>query len=201
MLRFFGRNILTGLATILPFVLTFYLLYWFVVSMESALGSLIRMLIPDELYRPGMGVVTGLVVIFLIGLLMHAYVVQRLFDMGEQLFYRMPFIRSVYRAIREFIDYFSPATKREFEQVVSVSIGDTGMEVIGFVTQAIPEQLPEDFRGNDSALVYIPLSYMIGGYAVLIPRSALRPLKMSMDEAMRFTLTAGVTGTYREKPR
>ena len=85
--------------------------------------------------------------------------------------------------------------------MVSVSIGDTGMEVIGFVTQAIPEQLPEDFRGNDSALVYIPLSYMIGGYAVLIPRSALRPLKMSMDEAMRFTLTAGVTGTYREKPR
>jgi uncharacterized membrane protein len=37
------------------------------------------------------------------------------------------------------------------------------------------------------------MSYMIGGFAVLMPRSALRPLNMSMDEAMRFILTAGVT--------
>jgi uncharacterized membrane protein len=39
------------------------------------------------------------------------------------------------------------------------------------------------------------LSYMIGGYTVLIPRSSVRPLDMSMEEALRFTLTAGVTGT------
>ncbi|MDH5470579.1 MAG: hypothetical protein OEX75_08300, partial [Gammaproteobacteria bacterium] len=46
----------------------------------------------------------------------------------------------------------------------------------------------------DNVLVYLPLSYMIGGYAVLMPRSAIRPVDMSMEEAMRFTLTAGVTG-------
>jgi uncharacterized membrane protein len=194
MLRFFGRNVLTGLVTILPLTLTFYILYWLVVSSESALGSLIRMVLPDDLYRPGMGVVAGLAVIFIIGLLMHAYVVQRLFAMGEQLFYRMPMIRTVYRAIRDFIDYFSPSAKREFDQVVAVSIGNTGMEVIGFVTQAEPAQLPEDFRGDDCVLVYIPLSYMIGGYTLLTPRQAIRPLAMSMDAAMRFTLTAGVTG-------
>jgi uncharacterized membrane protein len=56
------------------------------------------------------------------------------------------------------------------------------------------ENLPEGFRAEDSVLVYLPLSYMIGGYAVLIPRSAIRPVDMSMEEAMRFTLTAGVTG-------
>jgi len=47
------------------------------------------------------------------------------------------------------------------------------------------------------------LSYMIGGYAVLMPRSAVRPLNMSMEEAMRFALTAGVTGkatTTRKGP-
>jgi uncharacterized membrane protein len=99
----------------------------------------------------------------------------------------------VYRAIRDFFDYFSLTSKKEFEQVVAVSIGDTGMQVIGFVTQANPEHLPEDFRGKDHILVYVPLSYMIGGYAVLIPRSAVRPLDMNMEEAMRFTLTAGVT--------
>jgi len=198
-MRFIGRNILTGLVTILPLVLTFYILYWLVVSSESALGQLIRMVLPEDMYRPGMGVVAGLASVFTVGLLMHAYVVRRLFTMGEQLFYRMPMIRTVYRAIRDFIDYFSPTSKREFEQVVAVSIGDTDMEVIGFVTQAEPEQLPKDFRGEDRVLVYIPLSYMIGGYAILMSRNAIRPLDMTIDEAMRFTLTAGVTGTTHRK--
>jgi uncharacterized membrane protein len=121
-------------------------------------------------------------------------VVRRLFAWGEQFLYHLPLIKTVYRAIRDFFDYFSPDKNKEFEHVVAVSIGDTGMQVIGFVTQAVPEQLPEDFRGEDSILVYLPLSYMIGGYAVLTPRSAVRPLDMSVEEAMRFTLTAGVKG-------
>jgi uncharacterized membrane protein len=109
-------------------------------------------------------------------------------------------IKSVYKAIRDFFQYFSPTAKKEFEQVVAVSIGDTGMKVIGFVTQAVTERLPEGFREEDSILVYLPLSYMIGGYAVLVPRSAVRPLDMNMEEAMRFTLTAGVTGTSVPPP-
>jgi uncharacterized membrane protein len=179
--------------TILPVVLTLYLLYWLAVSAESVLGGMIQLMLPESLYWPGLGLIAGLIAVFAVGLLMHAYVVQRLFARGEQLLYHVPIIKSVYRAIRDFFDYFSPTSKKEFEQVVAVSIGNTGMQVIGFVTQANPEHLPEDFREQDNILVYMPLSYMIGGYAALMPRSAVRPLNMSMEEAMRFTLTAGVT--------
>ena len=224
MLKFISKNFLTGLITILPVVLTLYLIYWLVVSTnnapqrslrrnhqpvvltlyliywlvvstETALGSVIRLALPENLYWPGMGTIAGLLVVFLVGLLMHALVVRRLFGWAEQLLYHVPLIKSVYRAIRDFFDYFSPDKKKEFKQVVAVSIGDTGMQVIGFVSQAIPEHMPKDFREEGSILVYLPLSYMIGGYAVLMPRSAVRPLDMSMEEAMRFTLTAGVTGT------
>ena len=192
MLRFISRHVLTGLVTILPVLLSFYLLYWFAVTAETMLGKMIRLAMPEDYYWPGMGLIVGLVVVFFIGLMMHAYIVQRLFAQGEKILYRMPLIKSVYRAIRDFFDYFSPNKEKEFNQVVSVHIGDTGMQVIGFVTQSVTENLPEDFRGDDSILVYIPLSYMIGGYAELMPRSAVRPLNMSMDDAMRFTLTAGV---------
>jgi uncharacterized membrane protein len=195
MMKFISRNVLTGLVAILPVVLTLYLLYWFVATTETALGAMIRLFLPETLYWPGMGLVAALLVLFLIGLLTHAYVVQRLFSRGERLLYNVPLIKTVYRAIHDFFDYFSPSNRKEFEQVVAVTIGDTGMQVIGFVTQAIPERLPEDYRGEDSILVYLPLSYMIGGYAVLMPRSMVRPLDMSMEEAMRFTLTAGVTGS------
>lgn len=194
MLKFIGRNLLTGLITLSPIALTLYLVYWLVMSLEFALGAVLRWLLPNGLYFPGMGLVAGLILFFFVGLLMHAYVVQRLFSMGEQLLYHMPVIRSIYRAFRDFADYFSPSREKEFQQVVSVRIGETGMQVIGFVTQALPDRMPEGFRGDDCILVYLPLSYMIGGYAVLMPRSAVKPLNMPMEEAMRFTLTAGVTG-------
>jgi uncharacterized membrane protein len=201
MFKFISRNVLTGLVTILPIALTLYLVYWLVVSVEVALGSLIRLVIPSSLYVPGMGLLVGLLLMFVIGLLMHAYLVQRLFSMAEDLLFHMPLVKSIYRAIRDFFNYFSPDDHREFEQVVSVSIGETGMRVIGFVTQARSERLPPGFREDDNILVYLPLSYMIGGYAVLMPRTAVRPLDMSMEEAMRFTLTAGVTGvTVPEDP-
>lgn len=195
MFRFVSKNIVTGLVTILPVILTLYLLYWLVVSTEAVLGGMVRYVMPESRIWPGMGLVVSLVVVFLVGMLMRTYVVQWVFSRGEQILYRMPLIKSVYRAIRDFFDYFSPASKKEFEQVVSITLGSTGMKVIGFVTQAIPDQLPEGLREDDSVLVYLPMSYMIGGYAVLVPRSAIRPLDMSMDKAMRFTLTAGVTGS------
>ena len=200
MVKFLSKHILTGLITILPVALTLYLLYWFAVSAESVLGDLIRVWLPDNLYWPGMGVVAGLVAAFVVGLLMHAYVVQRLFAKGEYILYHTPLIKSIYPALRDFLNYFSPETKKEFEQVVAVTLGDSGMQVIGFVTQANPENLPEDFREEDSVLVYLPLSYMIGGYAVLMPRNAIRPVDMNMEEAMRFTLTAGVTGGTGSHP-
>ncbi len=190
-----SRTFLTGLITILPVILTLYLLYWLVISMEAVLGSVIRLVLPQGWYWPGMGVIAGLGVVFIVGLLMHAYVVRWLFAKGEAVFYHLPLINSVYRAMLDIFDFISPTTKKEIEQVVAVSIGDQGLKLVGFVTQAVSDRLPEGLQDEESILVYLPLSYMIGGYTVLLPRSAVQPLDMSMEEAMRFTLTAGVTGT------
>ncbi|MGC1955915.1 MAG: DUF502 domain-containing protein, partial [Gammaproteobacteria bacterium] len=133
-------------------------------------------------------------VLFAIGLLMHAYVFRQLFAMAEQLIYRMPLIKSVYRSIRDFFNYFSLKHETGLQQVVAVKLGGTDMELVGFVTQKNPDNLPEGLRREDEILVYLPMSYMIGGYAVLVPRGNVRPLDMGMEDAMRFVLTAGVTG-------
>ena len=128
-----SKTFLTGLITMLPVLLTGYLLYWLAVSAEAWLGNLIRLVLPADWYWPGMGLVAGLGVVFAVGLLMHAYVVQRLFALGEEMLYRLPLIKSVYRAIRDFFDFFSPQKQKDFDQVVAVSLGDTGMQLVGFV--------------------------------------------------------------------
>jgi uncharacterized membrane protein len=138
-----------------------------------------------------MGVAAALLAMFVVGMLMHTRPIQRLFAHGERLFYHLPLVKSVYTALRDFMDYFSPGRKKDFEQVVAVTLGQTGMRLIGFVTQA-EDQLPEDFE-EGHVMVYLPMSYMIGGYAVLVPRTAVQPLNMSLEDAMRYVLTAGVT--------
>ena len=191
MLKSISKILITGFITLLPVVLTIYLIYWLAISSEQVMGNALKLLLPNAVYFPGMGMIAGLIVVFIVGLMMNAYMVRQLFALGEQLLYRLPLIKTVYRAFRDFFDFFSPK-KEQFGQVVAVTVND--MELVGFVTQEDPMRLPESFRERDSVLVYLPMSYMVGGYTVLIPRSDLRPLKMSMEEAMRFVLTAGITG-------
>ncbi len=189
MMKTIGKYILTGLITTLPVILTLYLLYWLAFTAEMLLADLI----PREVYFPGVGVAAALVVLFIVGMLMHTRPMHRLFTRGERIFYRVPVVKSVYASIRDFLDYFSPARKKDFEQVVAVTLGGSDVRLIGFVTQAAREELPDEFQDDGYVMVYLPMSYMIGGYAVLVPRTAVQPLNMSMEEAMRFVLTAGVT--------
>ena len=191
MFKSFSKILITGFITLLPIVLTIYLLYWIAVTSEHVMGNALRFILPDASYFPGMGMIAGLVVVFVVGLMMNAYVVRQLFALGEQLVYHLPLIKTVYRAFRDFFDFFSPK-KEQFGQVVAVNIN--GIELVGFITQENPDRLPESFRDRDCALVYLPMSYMVGGYTLLVPRKNLRPLNMSMEEAMRFALTAGITG-------
>jgi uncharacterized membrane protein len=193
MFRFISRHIFTGLITILPVIFTLYLFYWFIVSTESFLGDMIRLLLPNAQYWPGMGFLAGLSLVFFIGLLMHVYVVQRLFSKAEQLLYHTPLIKTIYRAFRDFFHFFSASKNDDFEQVVAVKL-DNGMQLVGFITQQHSEQLPQGLNIEGSVLVYLPLSYMIGGYTILVPQRNITPLDMSMEEAMRFTLTAGIAG-------
>jgi uncharacterized membrane protein len=199
MIGFISRQFITGLITILPLTLTAYLIYWFIVSTEKALSGVIKFILPDYLYWPGMGFIAALLLIFMIGLLMQLYVVKALFRYMEQLLYHMPLIKSVYGAIRDFFQYFSPTRQSEFEQVVAVKL-ENGMELIGFITLDSSESLPiESDDGEERVLVFLPMSYNIGGYPVMMPKSRLRPVNMTMEQAMRFVLTAGVAGHNGKK--
>lgn len=191
MLRFVSKTLLTGFIAIFPMVLTIYLLYWLGVSSEQVMGKAFRYILPADAYFPGLGMFAGVVIVFIVGLMMNAYLVRKLFSLGEGLLYRLPLIKSVYRAFRDFFDFFSPS-KEGLGQVVAVTF--KGMELIGFVTQEDPQRLPSSFRDRGCVLVYLPMSYMVGGYTILVPRDEIRPLQMTRDEAMRFVLTAGITG-------
>jgi len=193
-MRKMTKAFLTGLAAILPIAITIYILYWLGTSAESALGGLL----PSKFYRPGMGLVVGVIAIFLIGLSLQAWVVRRLFAYGEKLLNRIPVVKTVYGAARDLIGFFSESKDKGLNQVVMVTLGDSNLRLIGFVTREDFSAYPRDMAKADTIAVYLPMSYQVGGFTALLPRSAVQPIEMSFQAAMRFALTAGMSSGERE---
>jgi uncharacterized membrane protein len=192
-MKYITRTFLTGLAAVLPLVITFYVLVWIVLAGESILSTAVRAVLPEKLYWPGLGLAFFALLVFLVGLFMRTWVAQKLFSWGEALLYRTPVVKMVYGALRDFSGFLTEPKQKGLQQVVSVQLGISDARLIGFVTRDDLSGLPQGIGGADSIAVYLPFSYQLGGYMVLLPRSSVQPVEMSIEDAMRLTLTAGIS--------
>lgn len=187
-----GSILLKGLVTILPIGLTIYFVYWLGVTTESLLSKPIKWVIDDANYWPGMGLITGFFLLFIVGLAVNAFLVRRLLGMGEELLLRVPVVKTVYSAIRDMTRLVNTDKKEgDLDRVVTVDVG-LG-RLIGFVTQEHASTLGIG-GGDDLVAVYLPMSYQIGGYTVYLPRSKVTETDLTVEQAMRIVLTGGVRG-------
>ena len=189
------RIFLTGLAAVLPVTVTIYVFYWLGSTAELVLGRGLKMIIPDHLYWPGMGVVAGLALVFTIGVLMNAWLFRTFVGWGEGLLERIPLVKTLYGSVRDLMGFFSGSDKKRMSKAVVVAIGSTNLRFIGFITREDFSDLPTGIGGDDTVAVYLPMSYQMGGFTTMVPRSAVQPIDMSIEQAMRFAVTAGMTGT------
>ena len=189
---------LQGLAITLPITLTIAFLYWLVSMAEDFLGGLIRYLFPGWQYWTGLGTLLAIGLIFVAGILMNVWIARRLIGLMDAFLERVPLVKSIYGSLRDVSNLLSKDSKSGFKQVVAVRVSEN-IRLVGFVTT-------EDFSGASKAAdkntvgVYLPMSYQLGGYTVFLPKSLVEPLDMSVEDAMRFTLTAGVSGGKSEAP-
>ncbi|MGQ0525905.1 MAG: DUF502 domain-containing protein [Betaproteobacteria bacterium] len=186
--------LLRGLVVMLPIVITLALVYWLAVSAEALLGGLARLVLPDKYYFTGLGVLLGIVLVFLAGLTVNIWFTRMLLARAEALMERIPVVKSIYGAIRDLAAFLSADKSRErFQKVVIVALGQD-MQLLGFLTREDFTDLPGEFsHADDTVAVYLPMSYQIGGFTVYLPRSRVIPIDMTIEDAMRFTLTAGMS--------
>lgn len=182
------RLFLKGLATIIPIALTLVIVLWLAGIAESGVGYLIRLVLPEQYYVRGMGVVGGVALVIAIGLMSQVWLFRRLIDFGEAILDRMPLVKSVFRATKEFVDYFSSDDGNRFGQAVMVRHPELGAGMLGFVTREDFSELP--FGHEDEVAVYLPMSYQIAGFTVFVPRSWIEPVDLPFDESVRLILTA-----------
>ena len=197
------RTFLTGLFVLLPIMVTLAIVMWLIGIAETVLGGFIRVLLPSNAYLPGMGLIVSLVLIFLVGIAMQAIFFREVVGWIEDQLERIPLIKTVYSAVKDLTGFFSRAGSgsRRFGQVVQVQYPGTPIRMLGFVTLEDLESVGLAAADGDEAVaVYLPMSYQIGGYTVLLPRRYLTPVDMGMEEAMRFLITAGMSRTPEPEP-
>ena len=190
---------LRGMVVVLPITLTIAVLAWFATTTESLLGELIRYAVPEEHYWPGLGIALGVALIFTAGILVNARIARWLMGYADSLMSRIPVVKSIYLSIRDVANLMSEDSKKAFRQVVAVRIQE--MRLIGFVTTEDPKGLPGKSASDKIIGVYLPMSYGIGGYTVYLPKALVEPLDMSLEDAMRITLSGGVSTDNEQKKR
>jgi len=193
MFRKLWNAMVRGLVVVLPMALTAWLLWWLGTSVESLLHQVIVLVVPEDEYKPGMGIVAAVLLLIAAGTLVNAFIVRRVLAAWERLMDRIPIVKSVYGAVRDFVQML-PASgeRRELRRVVLVRFGDAA--AIGFVTRDDAAELGLGPAGDGAVAVYFPMSYQIGGYTLLVPRAQVEPLDLPIESAMRMVLTGGMSG-------
>lgn len=188
-MKFLARLFFRGLAAILPLALTGGLVWWAIAAGEALLQRVLRVFLDEKDVWPGMGLLLSIVLVMAVGLLMYSFVVRQVYQRVSKWMEQIPVVKSVYGMIVDVVRLFGSAEERPFRKVVLVAHQE-GFEQIGFLTREDFDDLPE--VGVGKVAVYLPMSYQLGGFTIVVPRERVRVVDMKVEDALRFCVTAGV---------
>jgi uncharacterized membrane protein len=191
----FSKNLrqifLKGLFTFLPMAVTIYILYAGIVIMEGMLGTTLQRLFPD-FYIPGFGFLLTIVFIFVLGFLLNNLITASFFGVLEKVLLRVPFIKAIYSPLKDLMNLFSHTGAKELKSTVLVDMGDGSVKFLGLVTRDDFNDLTVAPLMLNRVAVFIPFSYGLGGYTVLVDRAKITEIDMPAEKAMSLAITGWV---------
>jgi len=190
-MRTIGKVLLRGLAVLLPTVLTIFIIWW----MANGTEKLLKDFIPTKgYYFPGMGLLAAVILVFLVGLLTYFALFRWVVKLIEAELNRIPLVKTLFGSIKDLMAFFPGSKKKpSMKKVVLADIG--GAKIVGMVTREDFGELPEPMQREGEVLVYLPMSYQLGGFTMWMSRSSLQPVDMTVADAMRFAVTGGMSTT------
>jgi uncharacterized membrane protein len=204
------RNLfLQGIALLAPLIITIALLFWLGRSVELWMGGLLRGLMPDDWYVPGMGLMAGIGVTLAAGLLANLFLVRWLLTLAERILDRIPLVKILFQGLKDVARFFGQEGERNLGRPVAVDI--RGIQLVGFVMQECvrlplvttadaPSDSDTPFEPERIA-VYLPMSYQVGGYTAYLRPDQVRDLDVGTDQALRAVITGGALNATLRTPR
>ena len=180
-----------GSVLIIPLALTI----WFFRALLNAIDGILSPLLEAWIGRqiPGLGFMSMLAIILLVGLLSRNLIGRVLFSWFENLVRSIPFVRSVYSAIKDLVGAFAPGGRgKTFREVVMIQYPRPGLYTIAFVTNEMPFVAADQSR-IDFLNVYIPNPpNPTSGMLVLVPKQEAIRLNLTVEQGLKLSLSGGI---------
>lgn len=189
--QWLSSQTLRGLLLLVPLAVTVEFVVWLSRSIETTLRPLFEFLLPAGWYIPGLALVLFLVLAFVLGLLTRNVLMRKLLELTERWMTKLPVVGSIYPVVRQLTDLLSGKGSNQQGSVVLVSLPDTDTQVIGIVTRPA-DSIQQPWLPPDHELVFVPMSYQMGGFTLILPRAQLQPLDMKPGEALQMIIMGGM---------
>ncbi len=189
------KYFITGLLVLVPLFITAWVLSSIIGMMDQSL-----FLLPEE-WRPkaifgrdirGLGAILTLLIIFVTGLIATNFFGKKLILLWEYMLARVPVVKSIYASVKQVSDTLFSDSGNAFRRAVLVQFPRQGTWTIAFVTGQPGGDVANHLQG-DFISVFVPTTpNPTGGYFLMMPRTEVIELKMSVDEALKYIISMGV---------
>jgi len=184
------KTFIAGLFVIIPIGITTFILKFLFNLADGLLGSYIDQIFSlvthHELHMPGLGMITGAIVVYFTGLLATNVLGSRLLKSGDALLTRIPLVKSIYSSSKQLTKVFQEG-KSSYRRAVFVEWPRPGVRAIGFVTAEVVQD------GVSMVVVYLPtMPNPTSGFALYFRAEEVHDSGMSVEDAVKFVVSGGV---------
>lgn len=180
--RKLGHYLFRGALIIAPFAITAVALRWLFILVDGMLSPVIDI--------PGLGFLTMLVIVAVVGWLSSFFFVERMFSVCDRWLEKTPGVQHIYTTVRDFCDSFV-GNKARFQRTVLANVHADDVWLVGFLTD---ENLAKFELGASHVAVYVPQSYNVGGQLYLVNRERIREIpQLAPAAALKYAVTGGAT--------
>jgi uncharacterized membrane protein len=182
---------LTGLLVLVPLAITLWVLNLIIGTMDQTLQLLPEVWQP-KVRLPGLGALLTVAFVFLVGLLTHNFVGQKLIAGWNALVRRIPLVGPLYSSVQQVSDTLLSSNGNAFRKALLLEYPRKGSWTIGFLT-GIPGGDVVNHLQEDHVSVYVPTTpNPTSGFFLMVPKSEVIELDMTVDAALKYIVSMGV---------
>lgn len=185
------RNyLIAGLLVILPVAVTIFVLVAIFRFLDNLLGPVFRYLLGENV--PGLGLIAGIVLILMTGAMASNVLGRRVVGLFDRVMLRIPLARTIYAATKQVSDGLFQQNRAALKQAVLIEWPRQGIYSIGFVTGETRGEAQDKTRERVVNVFIISTPNPTTGFLCLVPESELIPLEMSLEDALKMVVSAGI---------
>jgi uncharacterized membrane protein len=187
--RALRRYFLSGILVVVPIIITYLVLRFLFTSIDGILSPFLAKWL--GYYRPGLGILVTVLLIFLVGILTRGFLGRKLVHYWERFLAAVPIVRTVYSAAKQLLLAVAGPQAGDFNRVVLIPYPRVGIYAFAFVAEEV--KLNYSAGESEYVAVFVPSTPTpVTGFVVIVNKKDIYPTDITIEEAIKFLVSGGI---------